>query len=84
MVSNSLELGCRDDREEEQMQRRSRYYGAENNIKHSASPSFSFLHRPPASNYLAMDTSKPIAFSEHLQLSSLGIQPASISFQVRF
>ncbi|ETW78923.1 hypothetical protein HETIRDRAFT_155976 [Heterobasidion irregulare TC 32-1] len=28
-----------------------------------------------------MDTSKPIAFSEHLQLSSLGVQPASISFQ---
>ena len=30
-----------------------------------------------------MDTSKPIAFCEHLQLSSLGVQPASISFQVR-
>lgn len=29
-----------------------------------------------------MDTSKPIAFCEHLQLSSLGVQPASISFQV--
>jgi len=29
------------------------------------------------------DTSKPIAFCEHLQLSSLGVQPASISFQVR-
>lgn len=29
-----------------------------------------------------MDISKPIAFAEHLQLSSLGIQPASISFQV--
>ncbi|KAF8518034.1 hypothetical protein BU17DRAFT_76299 [Hysterangium stoloniferum] len=28
-----------------------------------------------------MDTSKPIAFCEHLQLSSIGIQPASISFQ---
>ncbi|TFY72317.1 hypothetical protein EVG20_g697 [Dentipellis fragilis] len=28
-----------------------------------------------------MDASKPIAFSEHLQLSSLGVQPASISFQ---
>ncbi|OBZ66438.1 Clathrin heavy chain 1 [Grifola frondosa] len=28
-----------------------------------------------------MDISKPIAFCEHLQLSSLGIQPASISFQ---
>lgn len=28
-----------------------------------------------------MDTTKPIAFCEHLQLSSLGIQPASISFQ---
>ncbi|KAJ3481158.1 hypothetical protein NLI96_g7849 [Meripilus lineatus] len=28
-----------------------------------------------------MDTSKPIAFCEHLQLSSLGVQPASISFQ---
>ncbi|KAI0321019.1 clathrin heavy chain 1 [Amylostereum chailletii] len=28
-----------------------------------------------------MDITKPIAFSEHLQLSSLGIQPASISFQ---
>ncbi|KAI0265706.1 hypothetical protein BC834DRAFT_843555 [Gloeopeniophorella convolvens] len=28
-----------------------------------------------------MDISKPIAFSEHVQLSSLGIQPASISFQ---
>ncbi|KAF8159760.1 hypothetical protein B0H34DRAFT_858496 [Crassisporium funariophilum] len=30
---------------------------------------------------MALDTSKPIAFCEHLQLSSLGIQPASISFQ---
>lgn len=29
------------------------------------------------------DSSKPIAFCEHLQLSSLGVQPASISFQVR-
>ncbi|KAJ3510506.1 hypothetical protein NLJ89_g4628 [Agrocybe chaxingu] len=29
----------------------------------------------------AIDTSKPIAFCEHLQLSSLGVQPASISFQ---
>jgi clathrin heavy chain len=29
-----------------------------------------------------MDISKPIAFAEHLQLSSLGVQPASISFQV--
>ncbi|KAF8582771.1 clathrin heavy chain 1 [Ramaria rubella] len=28
-----------------------------------------------------MDTSKPIAFCEHLQLSSIGIQPSSISFQ---
>ncbi|KAI0091788.1 clathrin heavy chain [Irpex rosettiformis] len=27
------------------------------------------------------DISKPIAFCEHLQLSSLGVQPASISFQ---
>ncbi|KIM68076.1 hypothetical protein SCLCIDRAFT_1209460 [Scleroderma citrinum Foug A] len=27
------------------------------------------------------DTSKPISFCEHLQLSSLGVQPASISFQ---
>ena len=30
-----------------------------------------------------VDSSKPIAFCEHLQLSSLGVQPASISFQVR-
>ncbi|PPQ65881.1 hypothetical protein CVT24_011212 [Panaeolus cyanescens] len=29
----------------------------------------------------AVDTSKPIAFCEHLQLSSLGVQPASITFQ---
>ncbi|KIJ10298.1 hypothetical protein PAXINDRAFT_157663 [Paxillus involutus ATCC 200175] len=28
------------------------------------------------------DISKPISFCEHLQLSSLGVQPASISFQV--
>ncbi|EJD47981.1 clathrin heavy chain [Auricularia subglabra TFB-10046 SS5] len=28
-----------------------------------------------------MDASKPITFCEHLQLSSVGIQPASISFQ---
>ncbi|KAF9258879.1 clathrin heavy chain [Marasmius fiardii PR-910] len=28
-----------------------------------------------------VDISKPIAFCEHLQLSSLGVQPASISFQ---
>lgn len=32
----------------------------------------------------AIDASKPIAFCEHLQLSSLGVQPASISFQVRY
>ena len=31
---------------------------------------------------MALDISKPIAFCEHLQLSSLGVQPASISFQV--
>ncbi|GJE98267.1 clathrin heavy chain [Phanerochaete sordida] len=30
---------------------------------------------------MALDISKPIAFCEHLQLSSLGVQPASISFQ---
>jgi clathrin heavy chain len=30
---------------------------------------------------MAVDISKPIAFCEHLQLSSLGIQPQSISFQ---
>jgi len=29
----------------------------------------------------SVDVSKPIAFCEHLQLSSLGVQPASISFQ---
>ncbi|KAF8920783.1 clathrin heavy chain 1 [Mucidula mucida] len=29
----------------------------------------------------AVDISKPIAFCEHLQLSALGVQPASISFQ---
>lgn len=29
------------------------------------------------------DISKPITFCEHLQLSSLAIQPSSISFQVR-
>ncbi|KAH6916189.1 clathrin heavy chain 1 [Coprinopsis sp. MPI-PUGE-AT-0042] len=29
----------------------------------------------------AADISKPIAFCEHLQLSALGVQPASISFQ---
>ncbi|KAF8199169.1 hypothetical protein BJ912DRAFT_951141 [Pholiota molesta] len=29
----------------------------------------------------AVDAPKPIAFCEHLQLSSLGVQPASISFQ---
>ncbi|KAF8327169.1 clathrin heavy chain 1 [Cantharellus anzutake] len=28
-----------------------------------------------------MDVSRPIAFAEHLQLTALGIQPASISFQ---
>ncbi|KAE9393463.1 clathrin heavy chain [Gymnopus androsaceus JB14] len=28
-----------------------------------------------------LDISKPIAFCEHLQLSSIGVQPASISFQ---
>ncbi|KZT09895.1 clathrin heavy chain 1 [Laetiporus sulphureus 93-53] len=28
-----------------------------------------------------MDISKPIAFCEHLQLSAIGVQPASISFQ---
>ncbi|KAI0716028.1 clathrin heavy chain 1 [Cerioporus squamosus] len=30
---------------------------------------------------MSMDISKPIAFCEHLQLSAIGIQPASISFQ---
>lgn len=29
------------------------------------------------------EAQKPIAFCEHLQLSSLGVQPGSISFQVR-
>src|SRR5260221_7999244 len=29
-----------------------------------------------------MDVSRPIAFAEHLQLTALGVQPASISFQV--
>ncbi|KAK2465631.1 hypothetical protein APHAL10511_002175 [Amanita phalloides] len=33
------------------------------------------------SSTMAVDISKPIAFCEHLQLSSLGVQPASISFQ---
>ena len=32
----------------------------------------------------AVDTLKPIAFCEHFQLSSLGVQPGSISFQVRW
>lgn len=44
------------------------------------------LETPPAVSLLPMaaaDSSKPIAFCEHLQLSSLGVQPASISFQVR-
>jgi hypothetical protein len=31
---------------------------------------------------LQADTTKPIAFCEHLQLSALGVQPASIGFQV--
>ncbi|KAG6807693.1 hypothetical protein H0H92_006678, partial [Tricholoma furcatifolium] len=30
---------------------------------------------------MALDTSKPIAFCEHIQLPSLGVQPASICFQ---
>jgi clathrin heavy chain len=30
-----------------------------------------------------MEAQKPINFAEHLQLSACGIQPASISFQVR-
>ncbi|KAJ3982556.1 hypothetical protein F5890DRAFT_1529120 [Lentinula detonsa] len=33
------------------------------------------------SRMAALDISKPIAFCEHLQLSSIGVQPASISFQ---
>lgn len=39
---------------------------------------------PALTTLLIMDISKPIAFCEHLQLSAIGIQPASISFQVRF
>lgn len=35
-------------------------------------------HPPPPT----MAATKPITFCEHLQLSSLGVQPASISFQV--
>lgn len=59
-----------------------------NIFKHSNSPSITFPNhsRPTASPFstmAAVDISKPIAFCEHLQLSSLGVQPASISFQVR-
>ncbi|KAL1731173.1 hypothetical protein EV714DRAFT_249463 [Schizophyllum commune] len=36
---------------------------------------------PAAPVMAAVDISKPIAFCEHLQLSSLGIQPGAISFQ---
>ncbi|KAF5355246.1 hypothetical protein D9758_006001 [Tetrapyrgos nigripes] len=48
-------------------------YPSPNPFRPSSAFSNSFL--------AAMDTSKPIAFCEHLQLSSLGVQPASISFQ---
>ncbi|KAF7309605.1 Clathrin heavy chain [Mycena indigotica] len=55
---------------------------------HTSSRPFIYL-RPqtptvfPASSHLlpAMEPPKPIAFCEHLQLSSVGVQPASISFQ---
>lgn len=39
--------------------------------------------RRPNDSLIMADSSKPIAFCEHLQLSSLGVQPGSISFQVR-
>ena len=42
----------------------------------------SSLRLQRASPNMSMDISKPIAFCEHLQLSAIGIQPASISFQV--
>lgn len=57
-----------------------------NNSHGSAQPTnFSSprIARPLVSAAKMADSSKPIAFCEHLQLSSLGIQPASISFQVR-
>ncbi|KAK0446711.1 hypothetical protein EV421DRAFT_1790875 [Armillaria borealis] len=51
----------------------------------SSNPFVNHLYRrptPPDSPTVAvMDISKPIAFCEHLQLSSVGVQPASISFQ---
>ncbi|KAG7443630.1 clathrin heavy chain [Guyanagaster necrorhizus] len=51
----------------------------------SSNPFVNHLYRrptPPDSPAVAvMDISKPIAFCEHLQLSSVGVQPASISFQ---
>jgi hypothetical protein len=61
---------------------------AEAVTKHGQS-TFPLPRTPPGSRdsrqpiLATMEAQKPIAFSEHLQLSSVGVQPASISFQVR-
>ncbi|KIY69192.1 clathrin heavy chain 1, partial [Cylindrobasidium torrendii FP15055 ss-10] len=54
-----------------------------NSLSHFRNYAYTPPPRPfsPAATMAAVDISKPIAFCEHLQLSSLGIQPASISFQ---
>ncbi|KAG8858441.1 hypothetical protein FRB91_009751 [Serendipita sp. 411] len=46
-------------------------------VHHLDSPS---TRSPPLDDSMA-DTTKPIAFCEHIQLSALGVQPASIGFQ---
>jgi clathrin heavy chain len=50
--------------------------GIPSSASHLPSP-----HYRSSSRMAGLDISKPIAFCEHLQLSSLGVQPASISFQ---
>ncbi|KAJ7453943.1 hypothetical protein B0H11DRAFT_264777 [Mycena galericulata] len=42
---------------------------------------FTFLRPATPNLFPAMEPPKPIAFCEHLQLTSVGVQPASISFQ---
>ncbi|KAJ7636025.1 hypothetical protein DFH06DRAFT_1219759 [Mycena polygramma] len=48
---------------------------------YNASRAFSFLRPATPTLFPVMEPPKPIAFCEHLQLTSVGVQPASISFQ---
>ncbi|KAJ7224497.1 hypothetical protein GGX14DRAFT_425944 [Mycena pura] len=47
----------------------------------ASSRAYTYLRPVTPNLFPAMEPPKPIAFCEHLQLSSVGVQPASISFQ---